>query len=471
MKKKFLEALSYYLRNLEQSQRDDILAFYEERFALGISYEGKSESEIVNELESPQQIAKNVLKEFNQYDDQLFKKTPNQIETGPVIGVVLLDVFFISWFVPMMFTILASLIAGWGALTLSLFSSRFMESTTSVFGSYMFMIGVVILWLLMLAGLYEGIRQFVYWVVTVHTKAFGRGVPIQLESFFNKISVKRLINKSTQLRFYSRMLFVIGLAALIIGGFVTFAQTGMLGGFTESPEVVEVDYRVTPSSGDHLRINAELINAGIVVKTHDSSDILIVGEISENEPVEIIYDQGTLSLVQESQIRIVIFQFNFRSLSQKLTVYIPQDMIVTETEIQTTNASISVENINLAQLKASTTNGSITINNVLSNTLITLKTTNGRLNLNAVSAVNYDIITTNGKIVLRNLNDAGEPGSHLSAKSTNGNVELENVYVHQVTLKTTNGDIDYYNQDRNFFVSKIDANTTNGRTNIDVPRN
>ncbi len=471
MKKKFLESLAYYLRNLEQSQRDDILAFYEERFELGITYEGKSESEIVNELESPQQIAKNVLKEFNQYDEQLFKKTPNQVEAGPVIGVVFLDVFFISWFVPMMFTILVSLIAGWGALTLSLFSSRFIESSTSVFGSYVFMIGVVILWLMLLIGLYEGIRQFVYWVITIHTKAFGRGVPIQLESFFNQISIKRLIQKNTQLRFYSRILFVIGLASLMLGGFVTFAQTGMLGGFTEAPEAVEVDFRVTPSSADQLKINAELINAGITVKTHDSSDILIIGEISENEPVEIVYEEGVLSLVQAAQIRIVLFQFNFRTLHQRLTVYVPQDMVVTDVEIQTTNASISVENTELSKLNASTTNGSITVSNVSSETLITLRTTNGRFNLNNVSATSYDIVTTNGKIVLRNLNDAAEPGSNLYAKSTNGSVELENVYVHQVTLKTTNGDIDFYNQDRSFFVSRVDANTTNGRTNIDVPRN
>jgi|GEM_PF-5680673 len=64
MKKRFLEELKRLLAPLQENERQEILDFYEERFNTGLLYEGKTESQIVDELERPEDIARNVLKEY-----------------------------------------------------------------------------------------------------------------------------------------------------------------------------------------------------------------------------------------------------------------------------------------------------------------------------------------------------------------------------------------------------------------------
>ena len=64
MKEKFIEKLNHLLAPLDPSERKAIIDFYEERFHTGMVYEGKSESEIIDELERPEDIARNVLREY-----------------------------------------------------------------------------------------------------------------------------------------------------------------------------------------------------------------------------------------------------------------------------------------------------------------------------------------------------------------------------------------------------------------------
>ncbi len=64
-KKRFLQELERRLRSLNKSERDDILEFYDERITNGTS-NGKSEEEVIDELEPIDVIVKNTLKEFGQ---------------------------------------------------------------------------------------------------------------------------------------------------------------------------------------------------------------------------------------------------------------------------------------------------------------------------------------------------------------------------------------------------------------------
>ncbi|MFW6298877.1 MAG: DUF1700 domain-containing protein, partial [Bacillota bacterium] len=105
MKERFMNQLEMYLQALSEEERREILDFYEERFYTGKLYEGKSEAEIVSELESPEAIARNVLKEYGKpFDSRTYKTQGDGLKVGSLVGVVLFDMFIVSWFVPALFS-------------------------------------------------------------------------------------------------------------------------------------------------------------------------------------------------------------------------------------------------------------------------------------------------------------------------------------------------------------------------------
>jgi DUF4097 and DUF4098 domain-containing protein YvlB len=72
-------------------------------------------------------------------------------------------------------------------------------------------------------------------------------------------------------------------------------------------------------------------------------------------------------------------------------------------------------------------------------------------------------------IKLENLNVDNKDATLLIAQSSNGSIELIEVYVKDVRLDTSNGDIDYHNSDHTFVLDNFDKDTSNGQisTNID----
>ncbi|MGE8077478.1 HAAS signaling domain-containing protein [Peribacillus loiseleuriae] len=59
-KKQFLSILEKYLRKLPKNEKEEILQDYEEYFTIGVE-EGKTESQIVEALGSPKQLAKELI--------------------------------------------------------------------------------------------------------------------------------------------------------------------------------------------------------------------------------------------------------------------------------------------------------------------------------------------------------------------------------------------------------------------------
>ncbi len=63
-KNQFLTELNRHLEKLSKTEKEEIIAFYEERFKNAELYESKTEEEVIKDLEDPKQIARNVLQEY-----------------------------------------------------------------------------------------------------------------------------------------------------------------------------------------------------------------------------------------------------------------------------------------------------------------------------------------------------------------------------------------------------------------------
>ncbi len=88
-KKEFFRKLERKLKPLNKEESKEIIEFYEERFEEG-ERDNKMEEEIIKELETPEQIAKNVLDRY-----EISKEVEkNKISIMQIVGILLFDIMF-----------------------------------------------------------------------------------------------------------------------------------------------------------------------------------------------------------------------------------------------------------------------------------------------------------------------------------------------------------------------------------------
>ena len=109
-KDNFLMDLQQQLKKLPSEDLQEIMRDYEEYFLIGMN-EGKTEAEIITKLGSPNQVAKEILAN---YQLELLEKNPSTFNmlkaTWAVIGLGLFNLIFI---LGPFITLLSLLFAGW----------------------------------------------------------------------------------------------------------------------------------------------------------------------------------------------------------------------------------------------------------------------------------------------------------------------------------------------------------------------
>ncbi len=497
MKEKFLRDLKAFLAPLPDQERQEILAFYEERFQTGILYEGKSEQDIIDELESPKEIAANVLKE---YGYQPIKKTSSQQQTQhenypkndfsvfKAIFIIIFDVLFVTWFVPVLFAIMVSLGVTWLSFLVSVDYPTVMEAQTVFF--YMVVVGILYLGILLILWVYDLLASFIVWLIRVHMDIFQ--IPNKRAvRFLNRFKVSRQLRARPSLERSKNRLKGLSALAIVIGAFGLLFTGGQLIDVTPHElTAYETSSQVTDTEGWSIDVSMDVGNIQ-VLRLEQGDDIRVTGEISDQVETEIEIDteQKVIRVHNELPFRIFSFNalFNFMRDQGTITIYIPEQMIVESADIHGTNAKITILGLTFNTVDVSATNGDIKLEDVVLINDSFVKTTNGRVRLYGVQADRIDARTTNGlvevdggqiktlytqttngEIKIERLNVDDLDGVRLEARTTNGKVTLNDVYTARVILSTTNGNIHYYNGNRDFNVD-VTANTVNGSRSIDVP--
>ncbi|MGM0496267.1 MAG: DUF4097 family beta strand repeat-containing protein, partial [Bacillota bacterium] len=226
----------------------------------------------------------------------------------------------------------------------------------------------------------------------------------------------------------------------------------------------------------------------------DTEEIVVYVKESEDMPLEIEYNDADNNLNITSEINRTTFLINlFTQIFQEnpeLTIEIPNDLnlqeisvksrnsklniqdieVINDLNIDITNGDINLSNITLDNLLIESTNGRITLVDIEITEIIDVSLTNGSINARRLSATNYYFENVNGDINLRDIDTTEKDGETLEVELTNGDINLENVYVKEVTLNNVNGDIEFNNNDLTFIFDDVDANTTNGDEDINVPQ-
>jgi len=496
MKEKFIEKLNHLLAPLDPSERKAIIDFYEERFHTGMVYEGKSESEIIDELERPEDIARNVLREygFNYPKDEVTKMNEERKSTSPwrVLWIILFDVFMVAWIVPALFGVLVGLASAWFGVVSGLLAAALLEMSTMSIFNLVFVVGFGFLWFLLILWVYDLFVSFLAWLVRWHADVFAIKEGRSLVRFLNRIKASTVIRRRPKLYRFKNAFKGVALFMLLIGGGGLIIMQGSVA-LKGDDERIQHEETLMPATMDGWVIETMLDSGHVTVQRHTGDDIRVeanVFERFENE-IDIDEDEKTIYVKNESTISIV-FSFNWiRTMfmePDEVIIFLPENLTIDDVDVSSRNGGYTMRDFQLSNLKVRTSNGNLLLENIEAVETIDMETSNGRITLNTINAVEItsrtsngrvnvtdleadDIIlrTSNGSITVRGANSQNKDGQTFFARTSNGSVDVEEVYFKEVELRTSNGNIDYHNTDLTFIVENLTTSTSNGSVNKNVP--
>ena len=476
MKKQFMQSLKETLKPLTKNERDEILAFYEERFETG-KQEGLSEQDIIDTLESPKTIAANVLPELG-------GSTPPPPAFNWV-SLIFLNLFFTSWFLPLM----AALSFGFVFPGLYSFSEAAVRLGSIPSSGLMFyalvQMGVSVILVMLGLVAFEGLMRFIAWLLAVHFQAFGSEVPSSLTKMVHHLTPSTWLSLRPSLQKIQRFILASGLILAFIGSVGTFVLRADLQAETL------VDFNASEAVLEDFSIALDLDDGRVFIERHEGSEILLEGRFRSDQTFEYDFSNGLFTASLSSpRFRVNMTVPWVVTDRPFLRIKVPQSVSLDQLKVDSSNGLVSISNLQGDTFEVKTSNGSITlvdtsvthsIQLVSSNATLTLnrvngetldlKTSNGRIIVRDTHALTHRYETSNGAVELNDINRPEAPGSTLSVQSSNGSLNLNNVYVSEVRLRTSNGSIHYDNTDRSFFLDVVEAHTSNGTTNVNVPRN
>ncbi|AXG38966.1 DUF4097 family beta strand repeat-containing protein [Enterococcus gilvus] len=193
---------------------------------------------------------------------------------------------------------------------------------------------------------------------------------------------------------------------------------------------------------------------------------------------------GALDVERRKTIGINFSIFNFGERNSKMTIEVPKNQLK-ELEIETSNAGISAENLDLHTLDMETTNGKVSLSEIDARSA-DVETNNGKLELKRMNFNEGSFETSNSKIVLEELKfDEGEfqtsngkvdlkelaPAKSLDIQTSNARVEGTVVGKKEdfsIISKTSNASTNLDNRDSGS--KELEVRTSNGEIEVDFVR-
>lgn len=467
-KKEYLRRLKRALYGVPKEERDKLLDYYRELIDDGVE-SGKSEEEVVSELESPEKVAENFREEM--------PDVPKPAQPSPekkVLGILgaIIGIFIAFFGAVLLFSLGVSAFSVTLAGTAVFFTSFAVLKTPAVgfaqMGAGLFVCGVGVL-LFCVCALIGKLYAYLL------KACFSGKQPVKFRK--KQFIVTAIVGGG--LAFIGVMTFFAGFAAV---GFryeaLTFSQDVI-----EKSEEISDEFDALYFESDDLWIDLEY--------SSDSQTKIVWYELKGDER-SFSYSNGHMTLKSpyhgfNSMTRIFKWGFWFSVLPNNLNrcvLYLPagfagslscevengrlgiSDMQFGTLILHTQNGLISLSNISAEKIEAETQNGKV---EVISCTAVTLKaeSDNGKITVRDCEMEEIVAKTDNGAVMLENSN-----AKKIQAETDNGAVVLDRAAAEDFYLKTSNGSVNgtIRGSAKEF---NIDAQTKNGRCNLsnknDVP--
>jgi len=242
----------------------------------------------------------------------------------------------------------------------------------------------------------------------------------------------------------------------------SFVETGAFNIFG-SCVLVEKTFEAPAIAGSTLNVQAT--NGPINIKKHNEDKILVKARIRTPQSDS---DSAVVFTNVNNEISVKLAKPDAYNLSVSYDIYIPA-VRLNKIFLETKNSKISVEDTLSDEFVANTKNGVVELTGVTSDKL-TAVTRNAKITANYLIGSEVNIFTSNAMIEMKNLKV-----ENLTADTFNGKIMLENIQPKENTmqtnlnLKTKNSDIKVNMNDSEDMGYRISARTTNGDINLLIP--
>ncbi len=497
-KKKFISELSKGLKGLNNSEKEDILEFYDERITNG-TRSGKTEEQVISELEPIEIIVRNTLKEFEIETDSstdnvkpAVRVTDNSNNSSKssgtsrgmsLLGLIVFDLLIASWLVPV-----TLVVAGVSfIIPITLFFSAFVSFITTYnfivqIGLFIGCLSLGVISIALVRLIIQLTKFIIEYIFNVHYKVI-KGTTEKKIDFNYKMASNH----------YKLELITSGIV-LAIGGVLLISNIeNIKDNFYIEPENVNETYTEEIDLNKIWDITFDSSGYILDYELYDGNEIKFVYDYFEGDDIKIRIDET------ENEIEFDVDQhwlsmYNFNPFQQKelanVKVYIPRGLKVDDLDIKISgditlefdsvqtfgdidlssyNGSIVLNNVISDETEIYSYNGDITLNNVKANEL-SVKTYNGDTSVKDIQSSNIYLKNYNGDMIIENVTAIVESNSSIKVVNYNGDITMNEVYVANANLSTYNGDIVYYNNDHTYLVNIVKASSYNGTVDISVKR-
>lgn len=496
----FLRQLDKELTVLDREERRELLAFYEERFYTGTIYEGKTEEEVIAELEHPKVIARNILEEYGA--SHKFVKTKEErysnVNWVNVALIICFDIFIVSWLIPTLFSVAVSVL-GSSVTWVTTWTLMIGERTTADFYMFAFLTsGYFLLFmfgLVVLDALIWTTKKTIIW----HLNVFKIKKRDKFIKRFSHISVDAWFKRHRQVKTLKNLALVASIVGVAVCGLWIFNNYSVVeasyGGGDIIHETVTEDLTAEIEANEIWDLDASFDTENVDIEKIPGTEMKIIYSYYENDKNDINIDLVNNNLKLDFSDSNFSFSFGINDLlnlvvrDTSVLIQIPEDLNFDDADVSNVSGSTTIKHITAEDLDVSNVSGSINITHVYVNNHLTTSSTSGRIyvndvvngnsgnltmtnvsgriNLESVDFNTYTIDNVSGKIDLNNLNDALVPASTITVGNVSGNVELNEAYINNIVVDTVSGNIDYYNNET-FLPTSFTKDTVSGDIDTNV---
>lgn len=493
-KRDFLRMLDNELSVLDRVERKELLDFYEERFHTGTIYEAKTEEEVIAELEHPRIIARNILEEYGATPKFVKKKEERyeNVNTGQAILVIVFDVLVISWLVPSLFSVFASvsvsLLTWVTAIPLITGPHNIVDQYvfTAITAGYilLFMFALVVLELLIWT-----VKKTIIWHLNVF-KIKKRDKFIKKSSSF---SVDKFFKNHKGLRFLKNILTIGSIIAIAVSGLWMVNHSELVKSNYTSELMTETntfDFTPAIANDDEWNINFESDVYDVTIEYVDSSELTVVHKYKDKDDYIYNIDETNNEIYiydVDQDLIVTSFGWDISDLfdlifneNQSITLKVPSDLIIDNVDVKNSVGRISINNQDAKSMTVISNTGTITLKDINVSGNLKVSTDTGSINLKNVTANNTDVEADTGSINIENLSSvivnaetstgsitiedsiALDGESSITASANTGKIELSNVSYLVYNLASDTGSItldelNVDNQDGTSIKVKVDT--------------
>lgn len=227
---------------------------------------------------------------------------------------------------------------------------------------------------------------------------------------------------------------------------------GEMGGSFDQIDVTESgfsQFRYEFDASINRALDIDVTNCGVVIATGDNSSIVV--DVLECDDFKYDFSTSSNTLVirdgksggAEKTLNVFGYKLSLGSETRKnrytglaMVVYLPEGFDG-DIKLSTTNGGVKLGNLKLSEkLDVITSNANVTLSNIEAYEL-DASTSNGRLELSDISATEIKMNGSDGRVNLENLT-----AKRIEALTSNASIDFSKLFGEKFTFETTNGDID-----------------------------